>query len=201
MNIQSLIEFLIAYGVIVPSIIYYLSKKTIDHSFKNKELEFDKQTRFLIENYKNTLHLFSYKENKLHDKRIEVIAELYGKLVSLQFEMNDLTRLLKYTTSNPELDEKTEKVKLELCTNLYNDFYIFYSMHKIYLSEKTCNPLDEIRNEYFNSLWDYSSSKKFIDYEYSFKLSRGASEKIRIKIPSILLIIENDFKTIIGSDN
>jgi len=181
---------------------FYIGKrfKAYELELTDKYKDIDRQLSILIESHKKSLELLYFKDSKLHEKRIEVIAELYEKLVLLQFAMNDMTSLLKTVTLDAEKNNQIENAKIENSSKAYDDFYIFYSKHRIYFSSQTCQLVNKIKDEFYDSYFDYTHGKEYEseNYEYFFKLAKHASDKVRKEIPMILDNIENEFRNIIG---
>jgi hypothetical protein len=72
---------------------------------------------------------------KLHEKRAEVIAELYAKLVIVHSAMQDLLNPLEMDgEANRERKEKT-------AAEAGNDFSSYYSRHRIFFEEQLCSLL------------------------------------------------------------
>lgn len=184
---------------------FYIGKrfKAYELELTDKYKDIDRQLSILIENHKKSLELLFYKASKLHDRRIEVIAELYEKLVTLELTTHEMTNQLKIVTNDIEKNIQIENVKIQLASDSYNNFYIFYSKHKIFFSAKTCELIDKIKDEFFESYTDYTRGKKYEsdNYDLSFNLAKAASDKVRKVIPIIQENIENEFRSIIGVNN
>lgn len=78
---------------------------------------------------------------RLHEKRAEVIAELYSKLVAVHGSMSNLLNPL-------ELDGGTgRKEREKKAADAGNDFAIYYNTHQIYFEEPLCDLLKRFNTD------------------------------------------------------
>jgi hypothetical protein len=80
---------------------------------------------------------------KLHAKRVEVIAELYRHIVTVQGAMQDLMSPL-------QLAGAKEEDKFVAASTAGRAFVQFFEIHKIYFSEELCSTLQAFSDK----LWD-----------------------------------------------
>ena len=139
------------------------------------------------------------KASKLHYKRLEIIAKLYEKLVILDMAMNDMTAMWKLVSGDKKQAEEAENKRIENAGNAYNDYQNYYNVNRIFFRNETSELLDKLREDYFDSYWTYTSSKRFgfTDFELNFANAKKASEKVKEGIPPILRKLEDDFRLII----
>lgn len=184
---------------------HHLGKKFKKYEFDltEKSKNIDRDLSLLIEGHKKALEFIQFKDSRLHEKRLQVISDIYKKLVKLDLAMKEMTSLIKIVTNDSIENFKIENSKIELASNKHNDFYIYYLKHKIFLSPTTCELIDKIKNDYFDSYQDYTHGKKYENEssDFSFQYAKAASEKVRKDIPLILENIENEFRSIIGVNN
>lgn len=154
----------------------------------------------LMENHKSELSIVYAKASKLHDRRLEIISELYSKLVELDEEMHIMTALWKQVTGDEKVDEENEQKRVDKAANSYNNFHSFFNQNKIFFSEKTCETIAKLKTDYYDSLWDYTTKKRmgFTDFKLNYENAKNASEKVRKEIPPILKRLEDDFRAMIG---
>mgnify|MGYP000843947090 CR=1 FL=1 len=170
---------------------YFINKK-----FKAYEVELQNNA----ETHKKYLEELYYKASKLHDKRLKIISSLYGNIVELDLAMKDMTNRYKLVSGIEEQDDKDEKNRIEEAGDSYSKFYYGYIKNKIYFSEATCLLLDKLKDEYWNSYWDYTYTKRFGDqgFEFNYQLAIKASNKVQQDIPPVLRKLESDFRKIIN---
>jgi hypothetical protein len=160
-----------------------------------KSSEFKTGLEKELEIYKSELSIAHHKQEKLHEKRLDVLTELFKRLVVLNRNMKEMTAMMK-----PVIEDfdKEENERINKTGISYNDFVIFYSDHEIFFNEKTCELIDNLVKVYFESLWEYS-------YERNFKLRnphdlKTVYENISVEIPKILKELKADFRRIIRVD-
>lgn len=181
------------------TVIGLLVKYFINKKFKSYEIELQtKSDEFKLgleknlESHKADLNLVSYKKEKLHFTRLEVISELFKRIVVLHSAMREMTAILKTEIKNYD---KEEVERIERTRNSYNDFLTYYREHEIYFSDECCKLLDSLIHEYFDSLWDYTYEKR-----YGIKNPKRMTEvykKVSDEIPNILGLLKSEFRKII----
>ncbi|HBS85467.1 MAG: hypothetical protein A2W91_16805 [Bacteroidetes bacterium GWF2_38_335] len=179
-----------------------IKKKQLEYENNKLQLEIDKK----LESYKKELDLikmgFQIQYSKLHEKRSEVIENLYKKLVNLHNLVLEQMAPIKLVIEN------LEKENLERAKNLdysYNDFFKYYQETKIYFKPETCIILDKIRLLYFNNIWDYNeyyflkkgNTPESIIQEYREK-SKKASDFVRTEVPKVIEQLEFEFRQLLG---
>lgn len=79
--------------------------------------------------------------SKLHEKRADVIAELYGLLVQAYWDISSFTSPMEWE------GEPKKQEKYATAMNASADFYRFFDKHKIYIPEKLCDQIDGFAQE------------------------------------------------------
>jgi len=201
MGILNLLRDLGVFGI-VSTVIGLLVKYFFDKRFKFLEQELlIKSSEFKLgleknlEKHKSELSILHHKKEKLHEKRLEVLSELFKLLVILDRNMKEMTAMMKQVIEDLDKEENERIVKTG---KSYNDFVIFFSDHEIFFNEKTCELIDNLIKVYFNSLWEYS-------YERNYKIRnthdlKTVYENISIEIPKILKELKSDFRAMIIVD-
>ncbi|MCD4829276.1 MAG: hypothetical protein K8R90_07630 [Candidatus Cloacimonetes bacterium] len=105
---------------IVVLVVAWLLRKFIDQGFK-RELE---QFRIRLES-ESSQHLMRF--SLIHQKRAEVITELYKRLASSKMMLIDLVHPLQFGGQN--LDEKKQKT-----AKTYDQFFIYFQENRILCS-------------------------------------------------------------------
>ena len=157
---------------IVRSIIKQLLDKDLEN-YKTKinaqaeKIRFEHQVRF----------------SKLHERRAEVIAELYGKLVEANHAAGSLASPAEYK------GEPSKKEKAQTAYQAIQSFYKYFSERRIYLSKDLCAKIESLYLEFMkltNQLAFF-----FQDREFSNKME---IEKLNVWRESWNKISEGDIK-------
>jgi|TARA_R110002050_G_scaffold149218_1_gene275596 hypothetical protein len=198
--------------VAIAGMIGYLTKRIIEQVL-NKDLEkfktnleaqnqiaklnFDKE----MESYKSDLNLLNSRQSLLHQKRSEMILDLYQKLVSLHNAMLDMTaRMRNVTGKDQETIQKEEFERIQKTGELGNDFFNYYQTNKIYFTTNICELIEEIQDGLRQSHSDYSF--KYLwglpHSEMTHDMAIKANEKVKDEIPKLMSKLENEFRKSIG---
>ncbi len=187
----------------------WLTKSIITH-FPSKDVEKYKtqlayESAREMEEFKAQLQI-TIKEhdvrfNKLHEKRAEVISELYGLLnaanMSLgQFEIN--YRHKQSHNLNDRFLEKSAEIVLNDCARAFN----FFRKHQIYLSKGLSELIEKCIFAVHNHSLTYRAYQgKGIDTSVLFQLEMASDLKNRSsEISQILEMLENEFRLLLGSE-
>jgi hypothetical protein len=137
---------------------------------------------------------------KLHERRAEVIAELYNRLVEAQQEGERFVFVGSYA-EQPEQKEAYNATAQKL-----RDLYFFVEKHRIYLPERVCtllnNFMDPVRKTVIGvgvySSFEYPTQQTS---EAKNRLLLAASEAFEQKIPTARRAVEEEFRTLLGVEN
>lgn len=164
----------------------------------NKQLEahklgLDKQ----LETHKAELNILHAKQDKLQIKRLEVMSELYKRIVNLDMRMQEMTAFMKQVFKDAE-EEENERVKN--AGDAYNDFFLYYMEHKIFFSKDVSEALADLRDKYYSSYMDYTFKYRFgiNNFEINRENFDKASETVKELIPPIKEKIEAEFRNLAG---
>ena len=126
--------------------------------------------------------------SKLHEKRAEIISELYSRLYDFQWAVSAFLR--NFHKKNHEGQNANE-----LDNELYN-FTDFFNKHRIYFTDDICLKIDELVETLLESYVplegrtpDDNNVKR--DWDMCAKV-------IQKKYPAIKESLENDFRKILG---
>jgi hypothetical protein len=188
--------------VIIVGVLAYLFKSLLK-SRLDKDLEryksdlksiLDKD----IEKFKSELAIqqvqFQTRFSLIHQKRAEVLGELYSRLDSFDRAFADLIAPLQYVGDISLQDKKTAT-----CTK-GNEFIEYYSAKKIYLDESLCNQIEEIQ-KILKDAWvafDISQRGKS-DQEDKTGLRKLSSKLVEEKLPPLKKQLEERFRKELGS--
>jgi tagatose-1,6-bisphosphate aldolase len=142
----------------------------------------------------------SEKANKLHDKRIERIEEIYSLLTDFHSEMQNLISWKVVTGMSKEDIEKQEFDRIQKAGDTGNKFLNYYAKNKLYFNQETCSLIDEIIDLLRTSHLDLSHKYVFgrMPAQLEFENVRNASQSIRDKVPEVKEKLEANFRQIIG---
>jgi hypothetical protein len=138
--------------------------------------------------------------SKLHEKRAEIIAELYSRAVELQKKGGRY--VLQIGGQEPE--EQFEEVR-----NTMYEFHDFFDKHRIYLPERACSVLSAFDDAVTTSVFrfhHYSEIKVNNVYgttpgalKQRDEAIRGAYQALE-RSPQPLKALEDAFRTILGEE-
>lgn len=173
-----------------------IGKHLLNKNIKIHELELNQQ----LVKFKSELELIAQKQNKLHDKRLDVIHEFYGLLSDFYINLDNLTRWKNVTGKS---EEQIEKEKLDDVKNTYESGYkfsIFYEKNKLYFSTETCLKIEEINKILRECQYDLTIQYQWMNISVDMQMTQfeKAREKIRTKVPELKLELESNFRKIIG---
>ncbi len=199
---------------VVSGLIIWAGKAIFTHSIDKRYAAYELELSYKSEGYKSELDrrlqehkahldLLLIKASRFHDKRLEIIAELYKRIVDLDMNMNIMTAKVKSVTLDKEIDDKAERERINAAGNTYNDFLDFYSTKRIFFSETTCTLIEDLKSKYFDSLWDYDYVNKWssLDSTMNIDIAKEVYDKVHKEIPSVLKLLEQDFRSMINVEN
>lgn len=93
------------------------------------------------EQLKNNLQMSALEHNvkfsKLHEKRAEVVAEVYSLLVQAYWDISSFASPMEW------VGEPNKQEKYVTAMNSVADFYKYFDKHRIYIPEDVCQKLHE----------------------------------------------------------
>lgn len=182
----------------------YIDKnvKSYEQELNNKSELFKKDLNQSFEKFKSELAFFAAKANKLHDKRIDRIEEIYSLLVDFYNDMFNLISWKVDTGMTEEEKKKQEWDNVRKAGDAGNNFLNYYSKNKFYFNSDTCLLIDEIIKLTKDSHNDLYSKYIFgtISAEIDFEHFKSATKIIREKVPKVKEELEENFRKIIGVD-
>jgi len=134
---------------------------------------------------------FQYKTTfkTLHEKRAEVIAELYGKMIDTKSAIRKFSfTLLKKSENNQSGDNAMSKL---------TELALYFEKNKIYLSLETCNSVTKLM-DINGIIWvDIYSPNPFKENQDSFV---NILKRIDNDLDSSLKIVETEFRKLLGTN-
>jgi hypothetical protein len=212
-SIRWMFDFLLSTGLtagVVSAAVVWISKEWLSQKIKSQiENEYDQklethkaqlkaQGDVEIEKLKSELSVTAAQRqalfSTLHERRAEVIAEVYALLKDAISAVADYTKIFEAAGGTSR--EERRKVAAET----YNKFAREFDQRKIFLPEDAAKKLDEL---------NIAVKGAFIEFAYGVDLMKDQSsdatkrwvaitEKIDTLSKTALVELENDFRTLLG---
>jgi len=134
----------------------------------NKDLEAYKSTLSKdVEEFRSNLQMATIEHqvrfSTLHDKRAQVIQDLYGKLVALDTAMHSVLKIFQ------QVGEVSLEEKVREYGRLHNELNEFFLPNKIFFGSETCRVVDDLlflsRDTYFD-ITTYPVDPDSPEYKY-----------------------------------
>lgn len=176
--------------------------KELGMNIINKNLkDYEQSLNQKSELFKKELSLIAQKANKLHEKRIERIEEIYSLLTDFHNDMQNLISWKITTGMSKEEIIEQEIVNINLANDSGKKFFDYYSKNRLYFNQETCELIDEIIKLLKGSHNDFSYKYLFnLSPDMSYQNIQRANENIREKVPRVKKALEDNFRKIIGVD-
>ncbi len=183
-------------GYFAKSLVSQLLAKDIENHKSKIKFEIDLElTKFKSEIEKSAFE-HQTRFSKLHDKRAEVIADLYSRIVDLYIHVNVFTKIEMPIT---EKNQKEKKRKLWGAVEHYRDYFF---KHKIFLEQELCNKIEQL-----DSSMSLPISKLMMhiekygqnnDFAPVIEAWQQAQKTIDTSVKEIKQEIEDEFRVILG---
>ena len=152
-----------------------------------------------LERHRSDLNFEYLKHSRIHERRLEVMTQLYKLLFRLDESMREVTALLKVGTG--EDWEERRKREMKEAHEDYLAFRTCFAENRILLAEDTCALMERLEEEYWESFrigtfadrWNARGSDRSLD------MAHEASEKVREQIPAMRRELEQDFRCQLGA--
>ena len=131
--------------------------------------------------------------SRLHDKRVQVIEELYKRIAAVSLAMNRLMSDIQ-VKEGASLEERAQ-----IAADAADDFLEYYLFHQIYFDQTLCDTLQAF-NEKMRSAWDTFNMSKMVEIQGAsgHELRQTAWKTISEELPTIRQAIEKTFRNILG---
>jgi hypothetical protein len=200
---QELIKTLGGFAILVAALAWLL--KSITQHYLSKEVEAHK-ARLLaestkeVENLKSQLQIIAKEHDirfsKLHEKRAEIVSDLYFRLKDSQWNAELLGYAIKYETGR-----QPEKIAEDILKELV-ELHRFFYRNKLYFSIELADSMEELISilvQPSSAVWFYASSGQESLKQESQELLE-AWNKEQPKINYIFELIEAEFRKMLGSE-
>lgn len=195
---------------LVPTLVTLLLTEKIKAKIKgtvDEKIERIKKEHSLeISKFQADLNFLKTRENfkftKLHEKRMEVLENVYKYLNEAQQHLQSYVTPLKQVPVDSAFEQFDDSLN-ENFRNAHNKFISYYSDNKIYLDEEIETLIDEYlteTTEVYNDYFENHFLRKLGDNfnQESFKKAAFAYKKIPDKVIPIKRKIELKFKKLLG---
>lgn len=203
MNWQGMIEFIGATGICIGALGWVA--KTILSRWMTIDLERHKallseQTGRQIEEFRNDLRRVAFEHEtrfaKAHERRAEVIPELYSKLVDAQSAFGSYAAELEFS------NEPSKEEKAKTAAAAYDCLWTAFRHNRLFIEESICRVIDDLlrdMREVFHLMANEAKvslglrpQRENVDYWDK------ADDIMRKKVPPILKALEGKFRKIVG---
>lgn len=175
----------------------YFEKKTnlFELELNNKSDLYKSELEKQLLKHQSDLDIHLTKASKYHEKRLEIISEIYQLIVDVRINLANLTSFMVLSTGDDKKDEEIKQEKIFKAGKCYDNFRDFYDKKRIFIPEKTCKLIDDLKSESFSVLSDYHFRENHqISTEFSSEIYIEIGKKTRETIPSILKELESEFR-------
>lgn len=148
--------------------------------------------------FQNRMEIRLYEHNvkfsQLHNKRGEVIADLYSKLADAHRAARGLTTLIEFAGTPPKRERYSQFV------NAWNEYIIFLDRNKLFLSEKTTSLFDSFSKEVainiagFQAYILYGNEERVYDNEALKKWAEVAEQISKGDVVKLREALEKELK-------
>ena len=177
---------------LVREIIVRILDKDVE-SYKTKlQGESDKK----LEELKSELRMVEFRSSKLHEKRAEVVAELYGRLVRAIDMAYDFV-FSGISAEPPGVKERAKKAEEAI-----KDLIAYYGAHRIYFDSQICEQLDALILALSHATMGFDTmvvvSNQLPDKADLFQIRKESLQQIKREAAPIRLALEREFRQILG---
>lgn len=181
-------------------LIVYLAKQLSTHllardleNFKsNLKAEHDKA----LERLRADLRIEAFQRetafSRLHDKRVEVIGEVYRLISVVNLKMNRLIHEIQIS-GGPSLEEQGQSA-----ADAADAFLEYYLQHQIYFEEELCDQLQEFNQKMYEAWIKFGISKQLENPEARHAKWQEAWTAISDELPVKRRAVETAFRKILG---
>lgn len=181
-----------------------LLDKLIVRDTQRFEADLKAKSDAAIEHLKNELQLKTIEHqvrfSRLHEKRADVIAELYGSFVEALWEAESFLSPMEWN------GEPNKKEKHVTAMNKLTEFYRYFDKHRIYLPVELCGSLEQLVMEIRSLVINFGVFVDFHEYSLNDSTQREKREAwsagwkaIKNQVPLARQSLENEFRSLLGA--
>lgn len=182
-------------GALIVYFVKDLVSKSLDAQLQNHKAALDKDVKEFELRLSNQLNKLSFeyqtKFSTFHQKEVEVIGEVYGRLANAHSPINQLLVKQAWT-----VDEETQKSLVDSALKSIREFENYYRAHRIYLDHDICDKLDSLHESISKANQSYviAKSTRSYDIQRGNKLFEASSQELKEKAQPILNDLETEFR-------
>ena len=181
-------------------LIVYLAKKLSSHLLARDLERFKSDLKSAhdsaLERLRTDLRIQAFEReitfSRLHDKRVQVIEELYKRISTVSLAMNRLISDIK-VKDGPSLRELADNA-----AKAGDDFLEYYLQHQIYFDEVLCEQLQAFNGKIHDAWIKFGISNLTEDVVAHHQQRLAAWAAISEEAPKIRLELERAFRTMLG---
>jgi hypothetical protein len=196
-------------NTVAVAVLGYLAKslleKFIARDTKQFEVDLKAKADSTIEQLKNELQIRAIEHqvrfSKLHEKRAEVVAELYRRLRTALWAAEDFLSPMQWA-GEPELP-----AKYATAFNSFGEAYRFFGEHQIYLPYNLCESLEKLirdaRQEVIRlGVWVRYDDNGMLEHAQKNKQETWISawNAINTEIPKATRALEDEFRYLLSGE-
>jgi hypothetical protein len=189
------------------AVLGYLGKSLLERIIvrdtKRFETELRAKSDITMERLKNELQLSTVEHqvrfSRLHEKRAEVIADLYGLLVEALWEAESFLSPMEWA------GEPAKKEKHQTAMSQLVKLYRYFDQHRIYLPRGVCASLEKLISEVRSQVINFGVYVNFGDSSINEEFDRNKREawasgwrSIKNEVPLARNSLENEFRALLG---
>jgi len=152
-----------------------------------------------IEEFKNSLKIATVEHeiifSRLHDKKIEIISDLYASLKEVLLKARDYVEVLGYQ------GQPTRKEKRTALYEAVNAFAIKFEKNKIWLEEELSKKIESLYTELIKPARELIAEEMLSEEKLPSNKHQKwleAFEKYQKEIPDVVSLIESEFRKELG---
>ena len=177
---------------LIRSLILHLLTKDIEKYKFDLKRDADKELEAIKASLNIEALTHQIEFSKLHDRRADLIEQLYKKVITLE----NAAACLK---AEFQMDDHEElKEKADTFIDRFFELHSFVEDHKIYFSEHLANKIKELNTLYFNLSIDIYYQSKPDNKKDFVEAFNKEKENFDTQNTKIKTVIESDFRKLIG---
>ncbi len=174
-------------------------KGQYDEKLETLKVQLKAQADVEIEKLKSEFSIAAAKNqfrfSKLHEKRAEIIAEVYASLGEA------ITCLMEYTKAFEPVGGASREERRKSAVDAGNGFAKLYAAKQIFIPESTATKLDEINQELKSLFLQFAYGVDMIRSEDNYIKWEKVAGKVEKLSKTALRELERDFRSLLGEES
>lgn len=151
-----------------------------------------------LERLRTDLHKEAFEHqvrfSRLHDRRAEVIAEVYARLDRLHLAFRRWASLMK--PGNVDMKQLADDAAIA-----FNEFTDYYYPHAIWLTEETCESINRIVSKLHEIYVDISFDVDEKGFPRDKRLWLDSYKKLNEEVPQARRLLDKKFRALLGMED